>query len=93
MHEDKRAHETRLAEIMQLPESERGIKGYVNVKPTLLMDGKACGLDIVREGAEEMLAIGYTIRRADVGNRIFERLVRPGEVRDGWLNKGVSITY
>lgn len=91
-HADKKVLEAKLAEQFKLPESERGISGYVNVKPSLLMDGEGKGLQAVREGVDEKPAVGYTIQRKDVGLWMFERLVK-GEIKEEWMNKSVSITY
>ena len=91
-HEDKKVLEQRLAQHVQLPEGLRRIEAYVNVKPTLLFDGDSLGLDAVREGVDDQPAVGYTIRRKDVGLWMFERLVRNGVKRE-WMNRSVSITY
>lgn len=92
MHGDKKVLQDKLAEHVQLPEYERGVWGYVNVKASLLMDGEGKGLQAVREGVEERPAVGYTIQRKDVGEWMFERLVR-GEVRGKWVNGSVTVTY
>ena len=91
-HEDKRVLEEKLTKQMQMTEAQRSIGSYVNVKPSLLMDGEGKGLDAVREGVDEDPAIGCTIQRKDVGLFMFERLVKNG-VKDAWRNKSVSITY
>ncbi|KAI9753350.1 MAG: hypothetical protein M4579_005208 [Chaenotheca gracillima] len=91
-HEDKGALQEMLAKHVQLPEEQKALSGFVNVKASLLMDGKSLGLQTVREGVEDAPAIGYTIRRSDVGLWIYERLLKTG-VKDEWLNKGVCITY
>ena len=91
-HEDKRVLEQKLAEHVRLPEGERGIRAYMNVKPSLLMDGEGKGLEAVREGVDERPAVGYMVQRKDVGLWMFERLVKNG-VKDEWTNKSVSITY
>ena len=91
-HVDKQVLEEKLAEQMQLPESQRSIGSYVNVKPSLLQDGEGKGLDSVREGVDENPAIGYFIQRKDVGLFMFERLVKNG-VKAEWRNKSVSVTY
>ena len=90
--DDKAALEKKLAEHMQLPERERGIRGSVGVKASLLMNGESLGIKKIREGVDEHPAIGYTIHRADVGLWIFEKLLKT-DVKDKWLNKNVSITY
>ncbi|KAK3048170.1 hypothetical protein LTR09_010509 [Extremus antarcticus] len=91
-HADKIVLQDNLAHHVSLPEGQKVIRGYVNTKASLLMDGEALGLQIVREGSEDEPAVGYTIRRADVGLWMYERLVK-GEVKREWLNKGVCITY
>lgn len=91
-HEDKEKVQEKLIETMQLPEAQRAIRAFVNVKPSLLVDGEGCGLQTIREGTDETPAVGYTIQRKDVGLWMFERLVK-AEVKGEWLNKGVSITY
>jgi hypothetical protein len=91
-HVDKRALENDLAAHVNLPESQKGIRAFVAVKASLLMDGDGRGLEAVRQGVPEKPAVGYTIRRQDVGLFICERLVKQ-DVREDWLNKGISITY
>jgi hypothetical protein len=91
-HADKRVLQENLAQHVQLPESEKVIKGYINTKASLLQDGEAKGVDQVREGVEDAPAVGYFIRRADVGLFIFERLIK-GEPKAEYWNKGVCITY
>ena len=91
-HVDKAALQEILAEHMHLPDTQKSIGGYVNIKASLLMEGKSLGLQAVREGTEDAPAIGYTIRRADVGLWMFERLLKRG-VQTEWMNKGVCITY
>lgn len=91
-HEDKAAVQDMLIEHMRLPETQRDLGGFVNIKASLLMDGTSKGLQLVREGVEDTPAIGYTIRRADVGLWIYERLLKTN-IKDEWVNKGVCITY
>lgn len=91
-HTDKRQLQDHLAEHMRLPESQRAIRGYINTKASLLLDGEAKGLESVREGSEDAPEIGYFIRRADVGLWMFERLIK-SEPKAEYVNKGVVITY
>lgn len=91
-HIDKHKLEDNLAAHVALPEDERGIRAFVAVKPSLLMDGEGMGLDSVRPGVPEKPVVGYTIRRQDVGSFICERLIKQ-DVGQDWLNKGISITY
>lgn len=92
MHSDKRILEEMLVEHMQSPEGQRSLRGYVNIKPSLLMDGEGYGLEAVRQGVEQSPAIGYTIQRKDVGLWIFERLLK-ADVKHEWVNNSVTLTY
>lgn len=78
------------------------ISGFVITRPTLLTDGDAKGLNKVKVGWEthpeavnakedkkSKPAIGYSIRRADVGTWIFEEVVKG---KGDWVNKCVSMT-
>ncbi|KXL50542.1 hypothetical protein M433DRAFT_84451 [Acidomyces richmondensis BFW] len=92
-HKDKKVLEDNLAAHMQLPEDERVLEAYVNVRPSLLQDGKGKGWERVREGSEEKPAVGYFIHREDVGRWMFEKLVKSGvELKGKWKNAGVTIT-
>jgi hypothetical protein len=92
-HKDKAAMEAKVREHMELPEDERAVGTYAFVKPTLLLDGEGKGLEHVRQGTDEEPALGYTIQRKDVAAFVFERLVKPDEVPEGWKGKGLSLTY
>ncbi|KAI7314488.1 hypothetical protein KC315_g11340 [Hortaea werneckii] len=89
-HEDKKVLQKTLAAHMK--SDSPLLQGFVHVKPSLLMDGEAMGLQAVRDGVETAPAVGYTIRRADVGSWMFERLVK-GEVKREWMDRSVCITY
>lgn len=91
-HKDKMMLEQRLSEHMQLPAEERGLNAYVNVKPSLLMDGEGKGLQAIREGRDDKPAVGHTIQRKDVGLWMFEKLLRNG-VQEDWRNRSISVTY
>lgn len=91
-HEDKHVWEQILTEHMQRPETERGLRNFVHIKPSLLFDGDGKGLDAVRQGIDEDPAVGYTIQRGDVGLFIFEKLIKEG-VKESWLNKSLTLTY
>lgn len=92
-HADKKALEDKLHDHLQADESKRGIRGYINVKPSLLLDGEGKGSAAVRYGVEGLddPAVGYTICRKDVGEWIFEKLLRRVPP-DNWLNKGITLT-
>ena len=92
-HEDKRVMETKLKAHMRLAAAERGVESYVNVRPSLLVDGPGLGLEQVRDGPDERPAIGYTIQRGDVGKWMYEKLIKPGKIKQEWVNNGVCLTY
>lgn len=89
-HHDKLALEQLLAEHVKGDGSV--ISGFVQVKASLLMDGESLGLQAVRQGIDEHPAVGYTIRRSDVGLFMFEKLIKQ-DIPKEWVNKGVTITY
>lgn len=91
-HVDKEVLERNLRAHIQLPQSQRGIRAFVLVKPSLLLDGDGLGLENVREGHDAEPAVGYTIQRKDVGTWIFERLIRT-EPKDVWINGSATLTY
>lgn len=91
-HKDKAKMEVNLRRAMSLAADERPIRGYVLAKPTLLMDGPPKGIQNVRAGGEEKPALGYSIRRGDVGQWIYEKLVAQ-EPATEWMSKAVSLTY
>lgn len=83
---------------------------WVVVRPSLLVDGESVGLKKVRtsteggegerygKGKDGEVAIGYTIRRQDVGLCIFEECVKGngkggGERWGKWEGKMVTLTY
>jgi NAD(P)-dependent dehydrogenase (short-subunit alcohol dehydrogenase family) len=75
-------------------------RSWVLVRPSFLVDGPAKGIKSVRTGTESPThkkeaahAIGYTIRREDVGLWIFEECVSPRGNWDKWAGKCVSLTY
>lgn len=90
-HEDKRVQEELLSEHMRLSESERGFKAFVHVRPSLLTAEKGYGLDKVRYGTEEAPAVGYGMAKQDVGEWMYENLIRPG-VKAEWSNSSVTLT-
>ncbi|KIW24649.1 uncharacterized protein PV07_10353 [Cladophialophora immunda] len=73
-------------------------RAVVGVRPTLLSGGAdyrdAAGLDKIRSGTEAKPAVGYVIKRADVGAWVYENVV--GEVLKGgksqWEGEMVSLT-
>ncbi|TID26929.1 hypothetical protein E6O75_ATG01422 [Venturia nashicola] len=105
-HKDKTVMETVLAEASTEMGPEAPISNFVIGRPTLLMDGPAKGLSQVKTGWEKhpaapnatseketAAAIGYTIRRSDVGAWIFEKVIKGGHSGNPWAGKCVSMTY
>ncbi|KFY36192.1 hypothetical protein V495_07941, partial [Pseudogymnoascus sp. VKM F-4514 (FW-929)] len=81
-HKDKKMVEVALSEDAEAASPTFG--AFVAVRPSLLTNGEAKGVDKVRVGVEgqkgfESLAIGYTISREDVGNWIFEEMLKRGK--------------
>jgi hypothetical protein len=73
---------------------------WVLIRPSFLVDGPAKGLGSVKTGIETPTsedkakpALGYTIRREDVGLWIFEECVSSSGHWENWAGKGVSLTY
>ena len=91
-HIDKEALEHDLRSNVALPENERSVSAFICPKPTLLFDGESLGMEKVKEGVEDSPAIGYTIRRKDVGLWIYERLLNR-DAPSNWLNKSVTLCY
>ena len=96
-HEDK--HDMEKAVFAAYPET---IGDFVVVRPTLLTDGERQGVEKVRVGWEwgvegkarnekekEGVAMGYSISRTDVGEWIFENVIKGS----GYEGKGVTLTY
>lgn len=90
-HVDKEKMETTFRNAAAEPSATRPIRGFVAVKPTLLMDGPAIGQDKIRAGDEDQPAIGYTIRRQDVGEWMYANLIAK-EPQTSFLGKGVCLT-
>lgn len=91
-HVDKQIMEEILREHLELPGDQRAIKGYVHIKPSLLVADKGYGLDKIKFGVDEAPAIGYGMAKEDVGEFMYERLIKPG-VSPEWMNKSISLTF
>ena len=86
-HADKRIYEDLLFDAV----AKGALAGFTAVRPSLLTDGDALGEAKVRVGTEEEPAVGYSIRREEVGRWIFRECIRGGG--DGWKGEKVSLTY
>ncbi|KAK9371944.1 uncharacterized protein V1513DRAFT_385830 [Lipomyces chichibuensis] len=94
-HADKRKMERTLKLHMDQPEASQHLfRGVVGVRASLLKGGidykAGKGWRNLRVGTEEKPAIGYTISRSDVGQWIFEEVVKKngGE----WVGKIATLT-
>ena len=90
---DKVVMEDNILAHMAVPERERGIEGYVMVKPSILTDGKKGTIDAVRAGASDAPPVGYSIDREMVGQWIFQRLIEEGGARGKWKDARITVTY
>ncbi|KAK3723777.1 hypothetical protein LTR37_001658 [Vermiconidia calcicola] len=77
---------------MELPEDQRGIDGYVMVKPSILTDGRGKNVEDVRAGQSDCPPVGYSVDRDLVGLWMLRRLVREDGARGEWKNSRVTIT-
>ncbi|EEH42270.1 uncharacterized protein PADG_07090 [Paracoccidioides brasiliensis Pb18] len=92
-HEDKKKMEQL---VFGGPDSPSGrlLRGAVSVRPTLLggdhsiSSGK--GWKTLKVGTEKEPAVGLGIQRADVGEWIFEEIIKGGGEK--WLNEKVTLT-
>ena len=77
------------------PGGDGVFSGTVGVRPSLLIgvadadDRK--GLENVRTGTEGNPAVGYTIKRADVGEWMFREIVQ--KKGKGWEGQVVTLTF
>lgn len=97
-HKDKKAMEVAIAE--DVKSASPVIGGFVGIRPSLLTNGAAKGVAGVRVGVEsakgfESLALGYTVSREDVGNWIFEEMLKGEKGTKGgkYENCFVTLTY
>jgi hypothetical protein len=93
-HADKREMEATFRQAAADP--EKGVlRGVVGVRPSLLMGTgdirEEAGMGKVRVGSEKEPAVGYRIRRADVGSWVFREVVERGG--EGWEGQMVTLTY
>ena len=94
-HADKRKMEALyLRNMKEKDESKRAFRNIIGIRPTLMPGGESVsdgiGQDKIRSGREQSPAIGYTIRKADVGHWIFENIINDGG--KGWEGEMVTLT-
>ncbi|EXJ94935.1 hypothetical protein A1O1_00053 [Capronia coronata CBS 617.96] len=75
---------------------EAVVRNVVGIRPTLLSGGVSCtdavGLHAVRSGTEDSPAIGYSIKRADVGHWIFENVIDQAKRRKELEGQMITLT-
>jgi hypothetical protein len=89
-HKDKRAME----DVLRSSSSQQ----WIIIRPALLggdgkgePTGKKIRVGTEKDGIHEKLAIGYTIKREDVGFRIFKEVIQGEWTR--WVGRAVTLTY
>jgi hypothetical protein len=75
-HKDKAGMEQAIRAETEKPAAERIIANSLIVRPSLLTNGPATGIDKIRVGTGDKPAIGYTISRNDVGLWLFHNAIR-----------------
>lgn len=92
-HKDKKEME-RL--VLENSGSGRAFRGAVIVRPSLLMGDQSVkggqGWEKLKVGHEEKPAVGYTVHRADVGEWIFEKVVKTGDYGESFFGQKVTLT-
>lgn len=80
--------------------SSPALGGFVGIRPSFLTNSDAKGVSGVKVGVEdakgvESLAVGYTVAREDVGNWIFEEVLKGQKGAKGGMyeNRFVTLTY
>ncbi|KAF9165278.1 hypothetical protein BGX20_000658 [Mortierella sp. AD010] len=94
-HKDKKEMERLITDNATHPiESSRLFRGVIILRVSLLRGDqnikKGKGWQKVRAGTEDKPAIGYTINRADVGEWIFEQIIKSGG--ENWYGQKVTLT-
>ncbi|KAK5270816.1 hypothetical protein LTR99_005258 [Exophiala xenobiotica] len=94
-HKDKRAMEDVYRGEVDKEHQQSVFRNVVGIRPTLLAGtvsyADAAGLEGVKVGTESKPALGYSIKRADVGRWVFENVISDkGEGK--WEGEMVSLT-
>lgn len=80
--------------VAEADENKRVFRNFIGVRASLLLGAITAkggkGLNKVRAGTEDKPAVGYTITRADVGEWLFENIIRKDG--EGWLDEFVTLT-
>ncbi|KAI1311606.1 hypothetical protein EDD11_003346 [Mortierella claussenii] len=95
-HKDKKEMERLVtANVAQSDESSRMFSGAIVIRPSLLTGDQNVksgqGWKKLKVGQEEKPAIGYTVHRADVGQWIFEQIIKSGD-DERWFGQKITLT-
>ncbi|KFZ12299.1 hypothetical protein V501_04294 [Pseudogymnoascus sp. VKM F-4519 (FW-2642)] len=96
-HKDKKEMEVAMSDDVNSASPAFG--GFIGIRPSLLTSGAAKGVAALKVGVErakgfESMAIGYTISREDVGNWIFEEVLKGDKGKVGrYENSFATLTY
>ncbi|KIW49291.1 hypothetical protein PV05_10984 [Exophiala xenobiotica] len=94
-HKDKKAMENVYRGEMEKGQQESVFRNIVGIRPTLLAGTvsytDAAGLEGVKVGTESKPALGYSIKRADVGHWVFENVISD-KGKGKWEGEMVSLT-
>ena len=92
-HKDKKEMERLVTENTGNGEA---FSGTVIVRPSLLMGDQSVkggqGWETLKVGREEEPAVGFTVHRADVGEWIFEKVVKAGDRGASFFGQRVTLT-
>ncbi|KAF9551456.1 hypothetical protein EC957_008125 [Mortierella hygrophila] len=92
-HKDKKEME-RL--VLENSRAGGAFSGAVIIRPSLLTGDQSVkggqGWKKLKVGREEEPAIGYTVHRADVGEWIFEKVVKAGDCGESFFGQKVTLT-
>lgn len=90
-HADKHTMERLVRDQADKPGSDSTLNGFTIVRPSFFV-GEGKGLDSVKVGTEQEPTIGYWIGRKDVGEWIYETLLKNG-MPSLWTNQVATLTY
>ncbi|KAF9103853.1 hypothetical protein BGX29_002847, partial [Mortierella sp. GBA35] len=93
-HKDKKVMERLLIENSSTTTTPGVFTGAVMIRPSLLTGDQNVkggkGWDKLKVGVEEKPAVGYTVHRADVGQWVFEQIIKTGG--EGHLGQKITLT-
>ncbi|RMZ88776.1 hypothetical protein DV736_g3993, partial [Chaetothyriales sp. CBS 134916] len=95
-HQDKKKMENLFRGHVDNAAHSQVFRVVTGIRPTLLAGtvnvNDQLGLDRVRAGTEAHPAIGYNIKRADVGHWMYANTIRPSEAKTKWEGQMCSLT-